>query len=634
MTKKPIDLLQQYWKHTSFREPQEAIIDAVLQNKDTFALLPTGGGKSVCFQIPALLLPGTCLVISPLVALMQDQVNNLNAKGIKATAIVGGTSLTDIDAILDNCLYGDYKLLYLSPERLEQTWLLERIENLKISLIAVDEAHCISQWGNDFRPAYLKINQLRKLFPSVAVIALTGSANKRVIGDICANLELKDVALFTKSFYRENLLYGVYKVENKEAIIERMLQKNPFPTIIYVRSRKETQLLSQQLNQKHYKANFFHGGLNTFEKKKRLEDWMTEKTPIMVATNAFGMGIDKRDVRNVIHLQLPDNLENYYQEAGRAGRDEAKAFASLLLSPSEPKTTDDWCKENLFDKAFLKLVYRKLNNYLSIGLGEGYNTSYSFSFNQFCLHYKFPYTLTYNALQFLDRQGICKLTANSNNKTQVQFIVSSSELLDYVYDNERQEHVLLQIIRHYPGIHEYNTPINLAYISEQVGESVLYIQECLQTWHQENLCIFTPEEHDLEITFLEAWEEDKTIYRTFPFLEQQNKLKRNQYEAIYFYAQNDDICKNKILLRYFDEIMEQDCGSCSTCLQANRKNPTAKLTETRALVLAYIKQKQAASAVELEMALHISLQDIIVILQILLEQEVIKLNNKNQYSLI
>jgi len=634
MIKKPIDLLQQYWKHTSFREPQEEIIASVLQKKDTFALLPTGGGKSVCFQIPALLLPGTCLVISPLVALMQDQVNTLDALGIKAAAIVGGTSLTDIDAILDNCLYGDYKLLYLSPERLEQTWLLERIQNLKVSLIAVDEAHCISQWGNDFRPAYLKINQLRKLFPPVPMIALTGSANKRVISDICMHLELKDVALFTKSFYRSNLLYGVYKVENKEAIVERILQKNPFPAIIYVRSRKETQVLAQRLNQKNFSANFFHGGLNTFEKKKRLDDWLSEKTPIMVATNAFGMGIDKKNVRNVIHLQLPENLENYYQEAGRAGRDESKAFASLLVSPHEPKTVADWGKENLFDKHFLKLVYRKLNNYLSIGLGEGYNTAYSFSFNQFCLQYNFPYTLTYNALQFLDRQGICKLTPNSNNKTQVQFIVSSSELLDYVYDNERQEQVLLQIIRHYPGIHEYNTPINLAFISEQTGEPLLFIQECLQHWHEEQLCLFTPEEHDLELTFLEAWEEDKTIYRTFPFLEQQNKLKLDQYQAIYFYAQNDDICKNKIILRYFDETLEQDCGSCSTCLQANQKKPEGNIAHVKELVVQHLQREQAASALELETALNLAMKDLLLVLQILLEQQKIKLNNKNQYSLI
>ncbi|QQU04516.1 RecQ family ATP-dependent DNA helicase [Myroides odoratus] len=634
MTKKPIDLLQHYWKHSSFREPQEAIIESVLQGKDTFALLPTGGGKSVCFQIPALLLPGTCLVISPLVALMQDQVNNLNALGIKAAAIIGGTSLTDIDAILDNCLYGEYKLLYISPERLEQTWLLERIENLKISLLAVDEAHCISQWGHDFRPAYLKINQLRKLFPSIPVIALTGSANQRVIHDICTNLELRDVALFKKSFYRSNLIYGVYKVENKEIIVERILQKNPFPTIIYVRSRKETQVLAQQLNQKNYKAGFFHGGLNTFEKKKRLDDWVSEKTPIMVATNAFGMGIDKKNVRNVIHLQLPENLENYYQEAGRAGRDETKAFASLLVAPNEPKPIEEWAKDNLFDKGFLKLVYRKLNNYLSIGLGEGYNTSYSFSFNQFCVHYKFPYTLTYNALQFLDRQGICKLTPNSTNKTQVQFTVSSSELLDYVYDNERQENVLLQIIRHYPGIHEYNTPINLAFISEQVGEPILFVQECLQTWHQEELCVFTPEEHDLEITFLEAWEEDKTIYRTFPFLEQQNNLKLEQYRAIYFYAQNDDICKNKIILHYFNETLEQNCGSCSTCLQANQKKSTDQLADKKDRIILYLQHKQAASTSEMEADLSLDLQDILLLLQQLSEQRKIKLNNKNQYILL
>lgn len=634
MTKKPIELLQKYWKHHSFREPQEEIIESVLQKKDTFALLPTGGGKSICFQIPALVLPGTCLVISPLVALMQDQVNTLNHLNIKAAAIVGGTPLTEIDAILDNCMYGNYKLLYLSPERLEQTWLLERIENLKINLIAVDEAHCISQWGNDFRPAYLKITKLRALFPHVPVIALTGSANERVIQDICTNLELKDVSLFKKSFYRPNLIYGVYKVENKEAIVTRILQKNPFPSIIYVRSRKETQLLAQQLNELHFKASFFHGGLTVYEKKKKLDDWLAEKTPIMVATNAFGMGIDKKNVRNVIHLQLPENLENYYQEAGRAGRDEAKAFASLLVSPNEPKSVEDWTKENLFDKEFLKLIYRKLNNYLLIGLGEGYNTSYSFSFNQFCLQYRFPYTLAYNALQFLDRQGICKLTQNSNHKTRVQFIVSSSELLDQVYDNPRQENVLLQIMRNYPGIHEYNTPINLAFISEEVGESILFVQECLQAWHNENLCLFTPEEHDLEITFNEAWEEDKTIYRTFPFLASQNELKLEQYRAIYFYAQNDDICRNKILLRYFDESFEQNCGSCSTCLKGNQRKPEANLTDVKARILAYLQAQQAASTQELERGLSMAEQDLVLGLQILLEQDRIKLNNKNQYILV
>ena len=632
MTKRPIELLQQYWKHTSFRDLQEEIIKSVIDRKDTFALLPTGGGKSICFQIPALIMPGTCLVVSPLVALMHDQVHNLNQMNIKAAAIIGGTSTEEIDAILDNCAYGNYKLLYLSPERLEQTWLLDRIKNLNINLIAVDEAHCISQWGNDFRPSYLKINKLREILPSVPIIALTGSANQRIIEDICSNLQLENPSIFRKSFLRTNLVYGVYQVENKEAILERILQKNPFPSIVYVRNRKETQVIANSLNQKGFKAAFFHGGLNAKEKQKKLEDWIAEKTPIMVATNAFGMGIDKKNVRNVVHLQIPENIENYYQEAGRAGRDEQKAFASILLLPNEPKPLSEWKKDNLFDKEFLKVIYRKLNNFLNIGYGEGYNSTHTLNFNRFCLQYKFPYTLTYNALQFLDRQGIIKLTPNSSNKTKLVFNCSSSELLDFVYDNHRQESVLIQLIRNYPGIHEYSTSINLELISEQTEEPIAFIQQTLNHWQEAKLCTYIPEDSDLEIVFNEAWEEDKTIYRTFHHLDQQNNLKQEQYSAMLFYAENTDICKNKIILKYFDEKYDQNCGTCSTCLQQKKNKTVNNLQDNLAKIIATLSI-QPAAAHELITILDLEASEIILALQILSEQNKIELNNKNQYTL-
>lgn len=632
MTKQPLELLQQFWKHSSFRDLQEEIIQSVLDKKDTFALLPTGGGKSICFQIPALIMQGTCLVISPLVALMQDQVHNLNQMNIKAAAIIGGTSIEEIDAILDNCAYGDYKLLYLSPERLEQTWLLERIKNLKINLIAVDEAHCISQWGNDFRPPYLKISKLRELLPKAPIIALTGSANQRIIEDICTNLHLNNPSIFKKSFLRSNLVYGVYQVENKEIILERILLKNPFPSIVYVRSRKETQVIANLLNQKGFKATFFHGGLNTREKQKKLEDWIAERTSIIVATNAFGMGIDKKNVRNVVHLQIPDNIENYYQEAGRAGRDEQKAYASILLLPNEPKPLSEWKKENLFDKEFLKLTYRKLNNFLNIGYGEGYNSTHTLNFNRFCLQYNFPYTLAYNSLQFLDRQGIIKLTQNRNNKTKLLFNCSSSELLDFVYDNQRQEAILIQLIRNYPGIHEYSTPINLELISEQTDEPIAFIQQTLNHWQEAELCTYIPEDSDLEIVFNEAWEEDKTIYRTFQHLDQQNKLKQEHYSAMHFYAENTDICKNKIILKYFDEKYDKNCGTCSTC-QKLKKNKTAENIQVNLTKVIAVLSTKPTAAHELITILDIESSQIILALQVLSEQNKIELNNKNQYIL-
>ena len=308
-------LLQKYWKHETFRTPQEEIIQSVLDGNDTFALLPTGGGKSVCFQIPALLLNGICLVVSPLIALMKDQVQNLQSRNIKAIALTGGVSQDEVIDILDNCQFGNYKFLYLSPERLQHDWIVERLKQLPINLIAIDEAHCVSQWGHDFRPAYLKISALKEHYPSTPFLALTATANKRVQEDICTNLALVNPKVFTKSFTRENLAYHVINTEDKLFKIQQILTKNPQSSIIYVRNRKSCVETSQQLNQLGFTSTIYHGGLPTKEKEKNMQSWLENKSQVMVATNAFGMGIDKPDVKTVIHIQLPENIENYYQEA-------------------------------------------------------------------------------------------------------------------------------------------------------------------------------------------------------------------------------------------------------------------------------------------------------------------------------
>ncbi|HEU4496249.1 MAG TPA: ATP-dependent DNA helicase RecQ, partial [Flavobacterium sp.] len=392
-------ILQKYWKHDSFRKPQDEIINSVLQGRDTFALMPTGGGKSVCFQIPALMKEGICLVISPLVALMKDQAANLQKIGIRAIALAGGIPADEISDLLDNCLYGNYKFLYLSPERLQADWILDRLKNLPINLIAVDEAHCVSQWGHDFRPAYLKIASLRKYFPAVPFLALTATATERVKADVILQLQLADPAVFQKSFSRPNLAYMVFNAEDKFYRLEQILKKNPEPSIVYVRNRKACADTASRLESSGIKATFYHGGLPAREKSKNMELWMQEEVQAMVATNAFGMGIDKPNVKTVVHIQLPENLENYYQEAGRGGRNGEKAFAVLLNSPADIQSSESQILNNLADKKFLNEVYARLCSFLQIAYGEGINEQFAFNINQFCVQYNFPVLKTYNALQ-------------------------------------------------------------------------------------------------------------------------------------------------------------------------------------------------------------------------------------------
>ena len=627
----PIALLRQYWKHTKFREPQDAIIQNVLAKKDSFALLPTGGGKSICFQIPSLILPGICLVISPLIALIEDQVQNLKQKGIKATAIIGNNSMEDISIILDNCLYGDYKFLYIAPERLQQTWFLERLEKLPINLIAIDEAHCVSQWGHDFRPAYLQICKLKDLFPDKPFIALTASANLQAQKDIIELLKLNQPTVFKKSFYRDNLHYGVYKVENKEQTIFKILEKNPAPTIIYARNRKQCQQFSEKLNQLNFKSTFFHGGLSTSEKKKRLQLWLDEATPIIVATNAFGMGIDKDNVKNVIHIQIPENIESYYQEAGRAGRNGDKAFTTLLIDHKELQLNDTYFNSALFDKSFLLLIYRKLNNYLRIAYGEGFDTQHSFNFNAFCTQYKLPTKKTFNALQFLDRQSIITFSQNFGSKTTVQFTASSSELLDYASMDDKEESFLLHLIRNFPGISEFKINLNLEKIADQIDSDVHLLKSYLQTWQDHGLCIYEPEDNDISLVFRETREDDKTLYRTLPYLKQQNELKKKQFKSMLFYVENNDICKNKIILRYFNEIYSEDCGKCSTCL-IKRKSTTPFDLKKLSQNILEILLHTPSSLQDIERQIQVDINHIHTALMLLLEENKITPNDKNQYT--
>lgn len=625
-----LQILKKYWNHDHFREPQEEIIKAVLSGQDTFALMPTGGGKSVCFQIPALMQKGICLVISPLVALMKDQVANLQKRNIKAIALTGGIKSDELIDLLDNCQFGNYKFLYLSPERLQSEWILDRIKTLPINLIAIDEAHCVSQWGHDFRPAYLKISNLKTHFPKVPFLALTATATPRVKEDIITELGLQHPQCFEKSFERKNIAYMVFEIEDKLFRIQQILSKNPQPSIIYVRNRKACLDTAAQLNSLGFKATYYHGGLSTKEKEKNMNLWMEEEVQVMIATNAFGMGIDKANVKTVIHIQLPENMENYYQEAGRAGRNEEKAFAVLLTSPSDIAQAENQFIYVLPDKKFLLEVFIKICNYFQIAYGEGINEQYSFNLNQFCVRYKFPVLKTYNAIQFLDRQGIINLSQEFSEKISLQFIIPSKEVIRYTSLNPNDEEIILAILRSYPGIYDIQTNFNMSLIARKSKHSEIEVQTVLEKLKEKGIVEYQSKNNDTTLIFNEIREDERTINRVAKYLKHQNQLKKEQLESVLNYTKEDSICKSKQILAYFGEEKSTNCGICSYCIsQKAKKGTKISLSEQ---IIALLKTAHLSSR-EIQIKLNNPSNDVIFALQELLENKHILILTNNKYSI-
>ncbi|MCV9934158.1 RecQ family ATP-dependent DNA helicase [Flavobacterium sp. LS1R47] len=622
-------ILQKYWKHDSFRPLQNEIIDSVLNGQDTFALLPTGGGKSICFQVPSMMKEGICLVISPLIALMKDQVANLQKRDIKAIALTGGINTEEIINLLDNCQYGNYKFLYLSPERLQSDWILDRVKNLPINFIAIDEAHCVSQWGHDFRPAYLKISELKKFFPKIPFLALTATATPRVIEDIKTQLGLKDTTFFQQSFARENIAYMVFEVEDKLYRTEQILKKNPQPSIIYVRNRKSCLTISAQLQSLGFKATYYHGGLSTKEKDKNMQLWMNESTQVIVATNAFGMGIDKPNVKTVIHTQLPENIENYYQESGRAGRNGEKSFSVLLTSASDTANAESQFIQNLADKKFLNTMYIKLCNYFQIAYGEGINEEFTFNLNHFCHKYDFPTLKTYNALQFLDRQGIITLSQGFSEKITMQFLIESKEVIRYISLNSNDEEIILAILRTYPGIYEMKTPFNLQLIAKKSNSTEAEVHAVLQKLKEKEIIEYNSKNNDASILFNEVREDNYTINRVSKYLEKQNDLKKDQLKSVLDYVKEDKTCKNKLILDYFGEKATADCGICSYCITKKVKKPNNSITKD---ILDLLKNEELSSR-DIQSRTNNSADDVVHALQELLEENYIIIKPNNKYTL-
>ena len=629
--KEPLEILKKYWGHDHFRPYQKEIIDSILAGQDTLALLPTGGGKSICFQIPALAKDGICIVISPLIALMKDQVDNLSKRGIKALSITAGISSNDLSDLFDNCQFGNYKFLYLSPERLQSEWVLERIKALNVSLIAIDEAHCVSQWGHDFRPAFLKISVLKEIFPDKTFVALTASANARVEKDIITQLQLDHPRVFRQSFARPNISYNVLEVEDKIYNISKILKKYPDPTIIYVRNRKMCIDVSSQLKFLGYTATYFHGGLKNREKEKNMQSWMSEENQVIVATNAFGMGIDKANVRTVIHMQYAENIESYYQEAGRAGRNGERAFAVILSSPSDKQNAEGQFLSVLPDKEFVLKVYNKLCNFFQVAYGECPLNEFTFNLNKFCLRYDLPVLKTYNALQFLDREGVLSLSKDYSQKVSIQFLIESREVLRYISMHPRDEAVILTLLRTYPGIYEYAVKVNTDLVAKKTPTTTAEVERVLNALNLNEIADYIAHDTDSALLFLENRDDERTINRVSRHLKSQNELKISQMQSFIHYVKDKTTCKSRLILLYFDEKKSENCGICSFC----RDNKTVQKTDINDIAVRMLSllQMQDFDSRELERLLKIPEIDVISAIHILLEGETIALTSINKYTI-
>jgi ATP-dependent DNA helicase RecQ len=564
-------LLQQYWGFKSFRPLQEEIINSVLQGKDTLALLPTGGGKSICFQVPALTSDGICVVVSPLIALMKDQVESLVSKGIKAVAITSEMHKREIDIALDNCIYGDVKFLYLSPERLQNDIVKIRLQKMKISLLAIDEAHCISQWGYDFRPSYLKIKELRTLLSNVPVLGLTATATPAVVKDIQQQLLFKKECVFTKSFERTNLAYVVLYEEDKLQRLVKIVKNLKGSGIVYVRSRKKTQETASYLKSNKISADFYHAGLEPKQRTQKQNDWMQNKTRIIVCTNAFGMGIDKPDVEFVVHIDLPDSIEAYFQEAGRAGRNEKRAYAILIYNNADALALEDTVKSAFPSLDEIKKTYQALANYYQIPIGGGLDSTSNFDIAAFCDHYNLEAIVVFNSLKFLEREGYIAYTDALFQPSKVKLELNREDLYKFQLSEPVYDVFIKLLLRSYAGMFDNFVKINEFDLAKKARVTKDTIVKKLNYLNANKVIGYIPQTELPQITFTQARADVKNISIS---KENYSLLKKNaleRMEALISYASKSHQCRSRVLLNYFGETDSYRCNQCDVCLDENKK---------------------------------------------------------------
>lgn len=564
-------LLERYWGHKNFRPLQADIIHSVLNGNDTLALLPTGGGKSVCFQVPAMAMEGICVVISPLIALMKDQVENLTRKGIKAIAITSAMHKREIDIALDNCVHGNIKFLYLSPERLETEIVKVRLQKMNVNLIAIDESHCISQWGYDFRPSYLKIASLRELLPHVPMLALTATATPEVVKDIQEKLQFKKQTVFQKSFERTNLAYIVLTEEDKLVRLVKIANNVKGTGVVYVRNRKKTQDIAAYLQSNKITADFYHAGLDTATRDKKQNNWMTNKTRIIVCTNAFGMGIDKPDVRFVVHIDMPDSLEAYFQEAGRAGRDEKKSYAILLYNQHDKTELEHNIITNFPGLDEIKQTYQALANYYQLPIGAGAGVTYNFDIVALCDTYKLNALTVFNSLKFLEREGYIATTEALYQPSRIKFEAGREDLYRFQLSTPVFDSFIKLLLRSYSGVFDGFVKINEFDIAKKAFISRDEVVQKLNHLQQHKLLIYAPQTELPQLTF--ARERIDTKHLT---LSKENfvslKLRAEErMKSVIHYADSISKCRSQLLLSYFGETNTQRCNQCDVCLEENKR---------------------------------------------------------------
>lgn len=563
----PLNILKKYWGYDAFRAVQEDVVNAVLRGEDVLALLPTGGGKSICFQVPAMAREGICIVVTPLIALMKDQVEQLNKRGIKAQAIFSGMSRSEIDIKLDNCIYGDVKFLYLSPERLQTDIFKERLQKMNVGLLAVDEAHCISQWGYDFRPAYLTIAEIRPLIPEVNIIALTATATPEVRDDIQDKLLFKKHNVFQKSFARYNLSYAVRKVEDKDKKLLEVLRNVKGTAIVYTRTRKETKQIAAFLLRHGFSADFYNAGLSHEERTAKQDNWIKDRKRIMVATNAFGMGIDKPDVRVVIHMDIPQNLESYYQEAGRAGRDEQKAFAVVIYEEADIDDLKAQLDQQHPSIESIKRVYQCLANFYKMAVGSGLGQSFDFDIQDFSDHYGIHHMEVYYSLKKLEEEGLIQFNESFYNPSQLHFKVDNRALYEFQIANAKYDFFIKALLRIYGGeVFSNFVKISEAQLAKVLETTEKEIIKALERLDDQGILTYDKRKEKPQVIFTVPRQDSTTLKLDRARLGEREKTARQKMEAMINYVKHEDTCRTQLILDYFGESTFENCGICDVCL--------------------------------------------------------------------
>ena len=623
-----LEILKQHWGYDNFRGIQEEIIQSIGQGKDTLGLMPTGGGKSITFQVPALAKEGLCIVITPLIALMKDQVRNLKERGIKAVAVYSGMTREEILVALENCIFGDYKFLYVSPERLDTEIFQTKLRRMNICMITVDEAHCISQWGYDFRPAYLKIAEIRQMLPEVPILALTATATPEVVNDIRLKLGFREGGqTFRMSFERKNLAYIVRHTEDKQKELIHILQKIQASAIVYTRNRKRTREITELLTANNISATFYHAGLSNEAKDQRQKSWLTGESRVMVATNAFGMGIDKPDVRIVIHIDMPDSPEAYFQEAGRAGRDGQKAYAVLLYAKSDKVNLNKRISDTFPDKEYIRKVYEDINFFFQMAMGDGAGCTFAFNIDEFCRNFKHFPVQADSALKILTRAGYLDYTDEQDNASRLIFTLRRDELYklqEYEADIEKLIHVIL---RSYTGLFTDYAFINEESLSIRTGLSRQRVYEILVMLTQRRILHYIPRKKTPYIIYSQKRIEKERLIISPEIYEKRKESYASRIKAMIDYATAEEKCRSRMLLHYFGEKNEHHCGQCDVCLKKHESGiKLGEFQELKERILEVLKEGPLTS-VELCEKLKVSATQISPVVSFLISEEIIYLRN-------